>query len=213
MILSSDPRPTLITTAHDFWAQGWMVGTAGNLSARLTDGSFWITASGCAKGELTPTDFIRLALDGTVVEQLHPHHHPSAETSIHQAIYTLFPGAHACYHIHSVEANVVAHFSKGENLLLPSLEMLKGLGIKEENPKVLLPVFPNHLQVAQIAADIGDRFQVSPPLVPALLIRNHGVTVWADSLAAARNYIELVEYIFRYMVMVRCVSLPSLEIS
>lgn len=207
--LKSDPRQTLIATARHFYGQGWMVGTAGNLSARLHDGSFWITASGCSKGELTPVDFIRMAVDGTIIEQPHPHHRPSAETSIHQTIYNLFPEAQACFHVHSVEANVVSQFIQGEDLLLPPLEMLKGLGIKEENPKVLLPVFPNHLQVSQIAAEIGDRFQVSPPLVPALLIHNHGVTVWANSLEAARNYIELVEYIFRYMVAARFVGLPE----
>lgn len=207
--LKSDPRPTLIAAARHFYGQGWMVGTAGNLSARLSDGSFWITASGCSKGELTPIDFIRMAVDGTILEQLHPHHRPSAETSIHQAIYTLFPEAQACYHVHSVEGNVISQFTEGEDLLLPPLEMLKGLGIKEENPKVSMPVFPNHSQVPQIAAEICDRFQVSPPLVPALLIHNHGVTVWANSLEAARNYIELVEFIFRYMVAVRFVGLPE----
>jgi methylthioribulose-1-phosphate dehydratase len=36
-----------------------------------------------------------------------------------------------------------------------------------------------------------------------LLIRNHGVTVWGNSTEQARNHIELVEYIFRYMVLAR----------
>lgn len=201
MKITSDPRPTLIATARHFYTQGWMVGTAGNLSARLSDGSFWITASGCPKGELSPNDFIRMTLDSTISEQPCPHHRPSAETGIHQTIYTLFPEVQACYHIHSVEANLVSHFTVGNDLLLPPLEMLKGLGIFDETPQVSMPVFPNYLQVSRIAADIRDRFQVLLPTVPALLIRNHGVTVWATSLEAARNYVELVEYIFRYMVM------------
>jgi methylthioribulose-1-phosphate dehydratase len=47
---------------------------------------------------------------------------------------------------------------------------------------------------------------VSPPQVPALLIRDHGITVWAPSQAAARHYVELVEYIFRYLVSARQVG-------
>jgi methylthioribulose-1-phosphate dehydratase len=69
-----------------------------------------------------------------------------------------------------------------------------------------MPVFDNHLYVPRIAAEICQRFQVSPPQVPALLIRDHGITVWAPSQAAARHYVELVEYIFRYLVSARQVG-------
>lgn len=197
-----DPRWELIEAARNFYLQGWMVGTAGNLSARLGNDSFWITASGRAKGELTDSDFIRVALDGKVL-QASADLKPSAETAIHQAIYSLFPTAQACYHVHSVEANIVSHFTTGDDLPLPPLEMLKGLGVWEESPQVAMPVFKNHLEVSQIATEIGDRFRNKPANLPALLIRNHGVTVWAPSLTAARHNIELVEYIFRYMVMAR----------
>lgn len=198
--MNTDPRPTLIAAAGHFYQLGWMVGTAGNLSARMPDGSFWITASGRSKGNLSIGDFIRIAPDGTVLEQPHPELRPSAETSIHQAIYSLFSEAKACYHVHSIEANLVSHFTDGNSLLLPPLEMLKGLGIWEENPKVAMPVFANHLQVPRIASDIGERFKKTPPPMSALLIRNHGVTVWASSVEEARNYLEVAEYIFRYMV-------------
>ena len=207
--MSTDPRPILIATAGHFYQLSWMVGTAGNLSARMPDGSFWITASGRNKGHLSIKDFIRIAPNGTVMEQPSPDARPSAETSIHQAIYSLFPEAQACYHVHSIEANLVSHFTTGESLPLPPLEMLKGFGIWEENPKVAIPVFANYLDVPQIARDIYERFQaVSPPL-NALLIRNHGVTVWASSPEGARNYLELAEYIFRYMVAARNVGIEE----
>lgn len=197
-----DPRPDLITAAHYFYLQGWMVGTAGNLSARLPDNSFWITASGRSKGELVLSDFVRVAADGNVLERS-PDLKPSAETGIHQTIYALFPTAQACYHVHSIEANLVSHFTQSNSLPLPPLEMLKGLGVRQEYSRCAIPVFTNHLSVAQIAVEIGDRFKANLPELPALLIRDHGVTVWAPSLLSARNYIELMEYIFRYMVAAR----------
>ena len=200
-----DPRFELIDAARHFYRKDWMVGTAGNLSARLADGSFWITASGRSKGELAASDFVRVALDGKVLESAGDGK-PSAETSIHQTIYTLFPEAQACYHVHSIEANLVSHFTNGDDLPLPCLEMLKGLGVWEENAKVTMPVFENYLEVSQIAAKISDRLGITPPKIPALLIRDHGITVWATSLLAARNYIELVEYIFRYMVAARQIN-------
>ncbi|HEY9638477.1 MAG TPA: methylthioribulose 1-phosphate dehydratase [Coleofasciculaceae cyanobacterium] len=205
--MKTDPRPTLITAAGHFYQLGWMVGTAGNLSARLSDGSFWITASGRNKGQLTDGDFIRIAPDGTVLEQPAPDVRPSAETSIHQVIYSLFPDAKACYHVHSIEANLVSKFTDGDILPLPPLEMLKGLGIWEDNPNVAISVFANHLEVPQIASDIYKRFQVAPPPMSVLLIRNHGVTVWASSLETAHNYLEVAEYIFRYMVAARNIGI------
>ena len=198
--LMSDPRPDLIAAAHTFYHKGWMVGTAGNLSARMPDGSFWITASGKSKGQLTPNDFVRLGGDDQVLESPDPNNRPSAETSIHRAIYSLFPDAQACYHVHSVEANLATHLSQGNVLPLPPLEMLKGLGVWEDSPQITMSVFENYLEVPHIAAEISDRFQSSPPDVPALLIRNHGATVWANSPVAAQNTVEIVEYLFRYLV-------------
>lgn len=197
----TDPRIELVNAASRFYQQGWMVGTAGNLSTRLPDGSFWITASGCLKGELTVTDFVRIYPDGRMESS--DDLKPSAETSIHQCIYSLFPRAQACYHIHSVDANLASSLAEAGKLPLPSLEMLKGLGIWEENPCCLMPVFQNYLQVNRIANAIKERFSNNPPKIPALLIRNHGVTVWAESTVQARNYIEILEYIFRYMVAAR----------
>ena len=199
----TDPRQTLIEAASHFYQKGWMVGTAGNLSLRLPDGSFWITASGRPKGRLTPWDFIRMDLEGNILEKHNADFRPSAETSIHQAAYQYFPEAQACYHIHSIEANLVSTFAVGDGLSLPPIEMLKGLGVWEENPRVEMPVFANHLEVAKIAREMRDRFQNNPPQIPALLIRDHGITVWGKTPEDAYHYVELVEYIFRYMVAAR----------
>lgn len=205
--MSIDSRPTLISAARQFYQMGWMVGTAGNLSAKISDNSFWITSSGCPKNLLTVDDFVLMTLDRDKGEffstptQSYPQKRPSAETSIHAAIYNLFPDAQVCYHVHSIENNLVSRFTNSDNLPLPPLEMLKGLGVWEENPRLEMPIFANHLKVFQIAEDIFTRFKDTKPQVPALLIRDHGVTIWADSLERAGNYIEIVEYIFRYMVV------------
>ena len=205
--MSGDLRTDLIAAAKHFYDRGWMVGTAGNLSARLPDGSFWITASGRAKGQLTEADFIRMNLNGGIVEQPVPHSRPSAETSIHLAVYNCFPEAKACYHVHSIEANLVSRLVAGDAVPLPAIEMLKGLGVWEENPQVAIPLFPNYLEVPKIAKEICQFFANSSPSVPALLIRDHGITVWGDSPAAAYNYVEIVEYIFRYTIAARQLNL------
>jgi methylthioribulose-1-phosphate dehydratase len=199
-IAPNDPRTLLAAHAKIFYDRGWMWGTAGNLSARLPDGSFWITASGCSKGELTPDQFVRMSLNGDLLERPTPQSKPSAETSIHQAVYGLFPEAKACYHVHSVPANLVSRLSATPQILLPAIEMIKGMGVWDENPQVFLDIFPNHAQVSNIADDMRDRFRQSPPQIPACLIQDHGVTVWGTSPAETRNRVEVMEFIFQYAI-------------
>ncbi|MCG9893392.1 MAG: methylthioribulose 1-phosphate dehydratase [Thermosynechococcaceae cyanobacterium MS004] len=195
-----DPRPQLIHHAHAFHQRGWMFGTAGNLSAKLPDGSFWITASGCSKGELTPLQFVRLSATGELLTQPTPAAKPSAEASIHQAIYACFPEACACYHVHSVPATLLSNRVVDDQLALPAIEMIKGLGVWNENPVVKLALFPNHLQVPRIAEAIAAQFREQTPDVPACLIRNHGVTVWGASPEEARNRVEVIEFLFQYLL-------------
>lgn len=195
-------RTALVEIARDFHARGWMAGTAGNLSAKDDDASFWITASGRPKGRLREDDFLLVNIaGGDVVERLVTHAKPSAETAIHCAIYRAFPRARACLHVHSVDACLAAAraSSSASVLPLPALEMVKGLDIWEEHPQVGLPLFENFLDVGEIAAAIAVRFKTTPPQAPALMVRGHGVTVWGENLQQAYNRVEVIEFLLSYM--------------
>jgi methylthioribulose-1-phosphate dehydratase len=205
--MTDNPRPELIEAACLFYGNGWMLGTAGNLSARTDLESFWITASGKSKGKLSESDFVRIDLQGRLLESPLADNRPSAEISIHQVIYSLFKDAGACFHVHSIEANLVSRCIGGDRLLLPPIEMLKGLGIWDENPRVYLEIFKNHPQVPRIAGEIANRFRQNPPSVPALLIAGHGITVWAPSIEQAVNYVEIAEYLLRYCLEARRLGL------
>ena len=200
------PRAALVEVARDFHARGWMAGTAGNLSVREDAGHFWITVSGKPKGRLEETDFLLVRVkDGEVVERVRPDNKPSAETAIHRAIYARFPEARACLHGHIVEAAITADRTKkgAKSLRLPAIEMIKGFDIWQQNPKVDLPLFENHLDVAKIARNIETRFKKSKPAVTALMVRSHGPTVWGASLQEAYNRFEILEYLLRYQAQVR----------
>lgn len=198
-----DPRQVLAAAARLFYDRGWMLGTAGNLSLRLEDGTFWITASGKQKGSLQPEDFLLVAPGGEVLERGREEDRPSAETSIHEAVYRLFPETRACFHVHSIPGNVAARLTTGDALRLPPLEMIKGLGVWDEEPEIDLPVFRNHAHVPRIAEEMSTRFAADPPRVPGFLIRDHGLTTWGRDADAALNHVELFEYIFGYMAAVR----------
>jgi methylthioribulose-1-phosphate dehydratase len=210
------PRAALVDIARDFHARGWMPGTAGNLSVRVrdplppeadpaavdTEDTFWITASGLPKGRLAATDFVRVAVkDGAVVERFDVNARPSAESAIHQVIYRHFADAMACLHVHTVDACLACADlpSTATDMPLPPLEMIKGLGVWQQNPRVVLPLFENILDVAGIAEAINWRFKGMLPTVPALMIRGHGVTVWGTTVQEAYNRIEVVEFLMSYL--------------
>ena len=199
------PCVALVEVARDFHARGWMPGTAGNLSMRVCgegQDTFWITASGLPKGRLEITDFLRLSVrDASVVEQLDVSARPSAESAIHQVIYRQFPKAMACLHVHTVDSCLACADlpPTALEMSLPALEMIKGLGVWQQKPVVTLPLFENTLDVASIATAIDWRFKGTPPLVPALMIRDHGVTVWGGTLQEAYNRVEVVEFLMSYL--------------
>lgn len=199
----SDPRPELIEAATDFYRRGWMLGTSGNISARADDSTFWITASGLPKGTLTESDFVRIdAATGEPAGDDGNEASPSAETTIHRVLYqALGDAAGAVLHVHTVSANLFARMHRSRPARLPKLEMIKGLGIWEDrDDDLLVPIFPNHYDVPQIARDVEAALTEQVPEVPGFLIMDHGITAWGVDVQAARNHIELFEYLFDFSV-------------
>ena len=195
---------TLCRCAENFYSRGWMMGTAGNLSARIDENNFLITASGKSKGQLSESDFVAINLtSGEHTEpSVHftPNNKPSAETAIHNVIYKLFPEAKACFHVHSVDAYLATlPFLQVKKMLLPNIEMIKGFDIWEQKPNIELPLFDNQLAVGDIAKDIEKRFTTNPPRIDALMIKNHGITVWGNSIQQAFNRVEILEFILSFM--------------
>ncbi len=187
-----DPRSRLVAIGRLFYERGWMWATAGNLSARADADSFWITASGLSKGELAPSDFLRVGIfDGAILEG-RPDHKPSAETAIHRAIYQT-QAVGACLHGHSVEA-VLA--SRGRDpVVLPRVEMIKALGVWDDGTPTALPVFTNHPDVASIGQAVETFLRDHPRPLPALIVRDHGVTAWGQTISEALRHFEAVEFL------------------
>lgn len=193
---ADDLRVVLAALGQDFHARGWMFGTAGNLSARLPDGSLWVTASGVDKGRLRIRDFVRVNVDGELLEAPEGRK-PSAETCLHQAVYGWDDAQMACLHVHTVASNMVTRLWT-KDVPLPPIEMIKGLGIWYENPKVSVQVYDNPKHVPFIGDAVAARFAVDPPQVPLYLVRDHGITVWGRSLREATNRLECAVYVLEY---------------
>ncbi len=183
-----------------------MFATAGNLSVRdpSESGVFWITASGKHKGELGSNDFLPIHVSNGSVQKDIDGLKPSAETSIHQSIYSCNPNAHAALHVHTLESNLLDFGLKPDEPVkevgIPPIEIIKAFGIWDERPKLTMPVFYNFGSVPKIANEIKTYFQTKGlPKVPFLLIEGHGPTVWGDSIMAANRHLEAVSFLFQVM--------------
>ncbi|WCL47580.1 methylthioribulose 1-phosphate dehydratase [Leptospira sp. GIMC2001] len=197
--------------AKSYYSRGWLPATAGNLSIRDQNNRsiIWITTSGLNKGRIEPTDFIPIDLETDLPIFLGSNQKPSAETSIHLTIYKNIPQVNCILHVHTVES-MRCHLNLNKNQpigfwKLPPIELIKAFGIWDENPEVYLPIIYNHSMVENIASDLNqyflsDNWKNMKQAIPAILVENHGPTIWGESIEAANKHLEALDYIFKVSI-------------
>lgn len=193
-------RQTMIRDARTFYNHGWLMGTSGNLSIRLDEAHFLITASGKDKGALTEEDFLICTLDG---KPAHPTTlRPSAETLIHCKLYQYSDDIQAIYHTHDPFAALCgARDNAQESTTITDVEMIKGLGQWQEGASVSIPILPNYADLTRVADAVDDHLSSLNPdafFAPCINLIRHGVYAWGDSAFAAKRHMESSAYLFHY---------------
>ncbi|MDO6656546.1 methylthioribulose 1-phosphate dehydratase [Anaerobacillus sp. 1_MG-2023] len=181
-------------------ARDWFRGTSGNLSIKVSDSplQFLVTASGKDKRKRTKEDFILVDRQGQPIEETLLK--PSAETIIHQAIYSK-TDAGCCLHVHTVENNVISELFAGEGeVTFQGLELVKAFGLWGQNDKVRVPIIENSADLSLLAQDV---VHVLKSDTKAILMRNHGITVWGRNGFEAKKYLEAFEFLFEYHLKLR----------
>ncbi|WP_110932546.1 methylthioribulose 1-phosphate dehydratase [Paenibacillus bouchesdurhonensis] len=181
---------------EQFAARGWFPGTSGNLSIRVGDYSpdafhFAVTSSGKDKSIHTPEDFLFVDAAGEPCETTKLK--PSAETLIHAKIYRM-TGCGAIFHVHTVFNNVLSELYGDQGLVpVQGIELIKGLGIWEENAAIEIPVLPNYADIPSIVKLVPGALNSE---IPGILLRNHGIYVWGKNAFEAKRHLEAFEFIF-----------------
>jgi methylthioribulose-1-phosphate dehydratase len=195
-----------------FAKRDWFPGTSGNLSIKLTDDplQFAVTASGKDKTKLSPEDYLIVDGDAKPVEPTALK--PSAETLIHAVVYKRIPQAGACFHVHTLGNNLISelYFSQ-RAFTIQGQELIKGLGIWEENARISVPIVENFADIPKLAAAIG---KVITPDIPGVLIRNHGIYAWGANDFEAKRHLESFEFLFEYhlrWLQLRHAAVPTIS--
>ncbi|MFC4302892.1 methylthioribulose 1-phosphate dehydratase [Cohnella boryungensis] len=183
----------------DFASRGFFPGTSGNLSMRVGPYKsdrfyFAITASGKDKTKSTPEDFLFVDQNGQACEATTLK--PSAETVIHNEIYRL-TGCGAIFHIHSVFNSLVSElFWERRAVPVEGVELIKGLGIWEEEAVIDIPILSNFADVPRIVPEISERIAER---IPGILLRKHGIYAWGNNAFEAKRHLEAFEFLFEYV--------------
>jgi methylthioribulose-1-phosphate dehydratase len=183
----------LASESARYTSLGWMRGTSGNLSVRLSDSPLRlaITASGFDKGTLSASDVVEIDASGSALSP----GVPSAEAGLHGRIASV-SGAGAVVHVH-VLAPVLAAARWPDGVELRDLEMLKGFGRQAHDDLVTIPVVPN----SQDMTVLGDAFEAGYRAdTPALIVARHGLYVWGADLMQARHRTECLEWLMRFIL-------------
>jgi methylthioribulose-1-phosphate dehydratase len=173
----------------------WFPGTSGNLAIKVDDQplSFLVTASGKDKTKESNEDFVLVGKNGQPVEDTHLK--PSAETLLHVEIYNK-TNAGCSLHVHTLDNNVISELygDKG-SITFKGQEIIKAYGIWEEDAEFTIPIIYNHAHIPTLADEFGEFVKED---AGAVLIRNHGITVWGRNALEAKKYLEASEFLFSY---------------
>ncbi|HEV7682476.1 MAG TPA: methylthioribulose 1-phosphate dehydratase [Pyrinomonadaceae bacterium] len=185
----------LIDAGQDFYRRGWMLGTSGNLSAVVSSEplTLAITASGAAKGALTPDHILQIDAHGNVRQG---EGRSSDETKLHLAV-VRSRRAGSVLHTHSVWSTLLSDaFANKGSLLIADFEMLKGLsGVSTHEHSESVPIIENSQNMEALSVSLEEAL-TKYPQAHGVLLRRHGLYTWGRDVAEARRHVEILEFLF-----------------
>lgn len=178
-------------------ARDWFMGTSGNLAIKVESEPirFLVTASGKDKRKATDEDFLLVDEFGRPASSTHLK--PSAETLLHVEVYRK-TNAGCSLHVHTIDNNVISEVygDRGE-VQFQGQELIKAFDKWEEDALLRIPIIPNHAHIPSLAKAFSEHVSGDSG---AVLIRNHGITVWGKNAFEAKKILEATEFLFRYQL-------------
>lgn len=175
----------------------WFMGTSGNLAIKVSDEPlrFLVTASGKDKRKRTEDDFLLVDEFGRPVEDTHLR--PSAETLLHVEIYRRTK-AGCSLHVHTIDNNVISEvYGDTGEVSFQGQELIKAFDKWEEDAVLRIPIIRNYAHIPTLAKAFSEHVTSDSG---AVLIRNHGITVWGRTAFEAKKILEASEFLFRYQL-------------
>jgi L-fuculose-phosphate aldolase len=190
-------KDEIIRAGRKLWQREYVDGNGGNISARISDEYVICTPTLCSKGDMQAKDLSLADLNSSQICGDRPQ---TSEILLHLEIYKAVPSARAVIHCHPPYAT--AHALAGivpRGNLMPEQEVFVG-------PVALAPYeTPGTLAFAHtILPFVQDH--------NTILLTNHGVVCWADTVTHAEWYVEVVENYCKALLIASQLGAPIKEI-
>lgn len=188
-------KSEIIEVGRRMYEKGYVVANDGNISVRADKDSIWVTPAGVSKGYMNEDMLVRVALDGSIAEGAYK---PSSEVKMHLRVYRENPSVCAAVHAHPPVATAFAAsgLSLDEPILSETAMLLGDVPLvpyatpgTDAVPNGVAPYCNTHC---------------------ALLLANHGVLTWGNSLEQAYFRLEELEQTARiYMISKFIIKSPK----
>jgi L-fuculose-phosphate aldolase len=171
-------KKEICDVGRKLWQRAYVDGNGGNISYRLAENAVLCTPTLVSKADLTPEDLCLVDLDGKQLAGCRPR---TSEILMHLEIYKTVPEAKAVVHCHPPHATAYAITGRvPPTCVIPECEVFIG--------KVALA--PYETPGTQAFADAVVPFVKTHNTI---LLANHGIACWADTVTHAEWYAEVVD--------------------
>jgi L-fuculose-phosphate aldolase len=171
-------KEEIVRTGRKLWERQYVDGNGGNISARISKDYVVCTPTLLSKGDLHVDDLALVDLENRRLCGHRPH---TSELLLHLEIYKTVPQARAVVHCHPPysTAHAIAGVVPPGNLL-PEQEVFVG-------PVAISPYeTPGTLEFARTVRPLAKNHNT-------ILLANHGLVCWADTVTHAEWYVEVIE--------------------
>lgn len=191
-------RAEIIRVGRKLWQRQYVDGNGGNISVRLGSKYVLCTPTMMSKGDLEPADICLSDLDGNI---LAGDRNRTSEILLHLQIYKANQKARAVVHCHPPHATAFAMTgSAPPNGYISEYEYFIGLAAVApyETPgtqafaETILPFVQDH---------------------NTILLTNHGVVCWADTVTHAEWLVEIIDTYCRTFLIAEQIGRPLTRIS
>jgi L-fuculose-phosphate aldolase len=188
----------ICAVGRKLWNRQYVDGNGGNISYRIGPNEVICTPTLLSKYDLTPDDLCLVDLDGRQVAGKRPR---TSEILLHLEIFKAVPEAKSCVHCHPPHATAYAITGRvPPSRIIPEFEVFVGkVAVSPyETPgtkafaETVIPYVKHHNTV---------------------LLANHGIICWADTVTHAEWYAEVVDTYCWTLMLATQLGVPISQIS
>jgi len=191
-------KKEICAVGRKLWMRQFVDGNGGNISYRIGPNEVLCTPTMVSKFDLTPEDICLVDLEGN---QIAGSKASTSELLLHLEIYKAEPEAKAVLHCHPPHATAYAITGRvPPNMVIPEFEVFVGKVVisRYETPgtkafaESVLPYVKQH---------------------NTMLLSNHGIVCWADTVTHAEWYAEVLETYCWTLMLAAQLGVPISRIS